>query len=581
MFKKKLLVVLVGSLVLNGCTTMDQNSFEKGKFENNIKKDISKSLSENNDKSILIDRNNNVATEAVVQPKVIVTIPDIKKKEERKFNFIVDNIPIQQVYMALVDGSSYSVVLPENMTGNVSLNLKKVTAYEVLEILRKRYGYDYEVDSKTIMIQSKESKTRIFTINHPVTIRNGSSELRVTSGSVSDSGGSSGTSTTTTTTPTSGASGGSGTVESSKVSTSTTYDFWAELERTVKTMVVSEKSSVAVSPLTNTLVVKGTDQELNLVEKYLKEIQAIVDRQVIVEAKIVEVQLSNGYQSGINWSNFNNGANSHSSIGYIGQNTTLGNVAGTALSASNLGSLAGQTLATTANGASLLGLAFQSSNFAALLSFLEKQGDINVLSSPRIATLNNQNAILKVGTDDFFVTNVTSTVTSSMSGTTSTPNVTVKPFFSGIALDITPQIGEDGMVSLHIHPSISDVQTVTKQIDLGGGNVLSLPLASSSINETDTVVKVADNNIVAIGGLMRRYVKKNKNGIPGLSAVPLLGEAFKNTDDQSLKYELVILLKPHVVHDKSDWDSDLDSVKARLANFDKTDDVLLLKIKNK
>jgi MSHA biogenesis protein MshL len=207
----------------------------------------------------------------------------------------------------------------------------------------------------------------------------------------------------------------------------------------------------------------------------------------------------------------------------------------------------------------LFGLAFQTSNFAALLNFLESQGDVQVLSSPRIATLNNQKAVLKVGTDDFFVTNV-STTTTTGTATTSTPSVTLQPFFSGIALDVTPSIDKNGDIILHVHPSVSQVSTVNKSVNLGSsGGTLNLPLASSSVSETDSIVRAHDGQIVAIGGLMRQASSKGDSGLPGLPK-----SMFGQTNQSNEKRELVILLKPTIVDSESDWSDDITRSRDRV-----------------
>jgi MSHA biogenesis protein MshL len=212
----------------------------------------------------------------------------------------------------------------------------------------------------------------------------------------------------------------------------------------------------------------------------------------------------------------------------------------------------------------LFGLAYQTSNFAALLSFLNTQGTVHVLSSPRIATLNNQMAVLKVGTDDFFVTNVSSTTVTG-TATTTTPNVTLQPFFSGIALDVTPQISEEGEIILHIHPSVSLVTENLKTINLGGTlGSLNLPLASSAVSETDSVVRVQDGSIVAIGGLMRQSMTDDRSEVPVAGEVPVLGSLFRNTNRVSQKRELVILLKTTVVQGDSDWAQDILNSRERI-----------------
>jgi MSHA biogenesis protein MshL len=188
---------------------------------------------------------------------------------------------------------------------------------------------------------------------------------------------------------------------------------------------------------------------------------------------------------------------------------------------------------------------------------------VQVLSSPRVATLNNQKAVLKVGTDEFFVTNV-STVTT-VTGVTSqqSPTITVAPFFSGILLDVTPRIDENENIMLHIHPSISEVTESQRVVNLGGSiPSISLPLAKSTVSETDSIVRATNGNIVAIGGLMSVDTRDNRGGIPGVDIAIL-----RNTDRQAVKKELVILLKPTVLQDDRGAEQDLRDTEERLRNF--------------
>jgi len=314
-------------------------------------------------------------------------------------------------------------------------------------------------------------------------------------------------------------------------------------------------------------VVRAMPDEMNNVAAYLKASQISVERQVILEAKIVEVQLNESFQSGVNWAVFQNNPNSLLSAGVGAPGSTLSPILGgaaTALSSNPLAATPGATLLPSATGAvgSLFGLAFQTSNFAALLNFLETQGDVHVLSSPRIATLNNQKAVLKVGTDEFFVTNVSSTTTTG-TATTTTPEVTLQPFFSGIALDVTPRIDQNDEIILHVHPSVSLVSTVNKIVDVGGvGGTLNLPLASSSISETDSIVRARDGQIVAIGGLMRQATFDDQSGIPGLPK-SIFGQTSKTTQ----KRELIILIKPTVINSDSDWSNDIARSRDRIKNM--------------
>jgi MSHA biogenesis protein MshL len=209
-------------------------------------------------------------------------------------------------------------------------------------------------------------------------------------------------------------------------------------------------------------------------------------------------------------------------------------------------------------GAGTLGLALATNGFQAVLGFLESHGDVQILSSPRVATLNNQKAVLKVGTDEYFVTNVSGgTITAgnnnNNNGTTTLPTLTLTPFFSGIALDVTPQIDEANTITLHVHPSVTAVTEKTKQIDLGTIGSYKLPLASSSVNETDTVVRVTDGNIVAIGGLMQVEANGRNSGLPGSSNNVVTRALFSNNDVSSRKKELVVLIKPTIIRNVEDW----------------------------
>jgi MSHA biogenesis protein MshL len=223
----------------------------------------------------------------------------------------------------------------------------------------------------------------------------------------------------------------------------------------------------------------------------------------------------------------------------------------------------------TALGKGFFGLAFQTANFAALLNFLETQGTVSVLSSPRIATLNNQKAVLKVGTDDLFVTNITTTTTATTSGSVSTPSLTLQSYFSGISLDVTPQIDEDNNIILHIHPAVSVVTEKAKQIDLGTQlGSFTLPLASSSVNETDSIVRAKDGNVIAIGGLMRQDQTVGSTQLPGAGNAGAASALLGQKSNALNKRELVILLKPTVITDDSSWAKDIDETGARLRDLD-------------
>jgi len=486
---------------------------------------------------------------------------------EAKFDLAVNNTPAQQVFMAIVSGTRYSMLLHPDIDGTISLNLKDVTVFDALESIREMYGYEYRVDGTRIYIQPLGLQTRIFQVNYLTGQREGKSSLRVSSGSVSDAPSSSTSNNGVATNSTNRTSG----LDSSQVSMTSNADFWEELSKSLIAIVGTEKGrSVVISPMSGVIVVRATADEMKNVAAYLKASQISIERQVILEAKIVEVQLNESFQSGVNWAVFGRGPNSGISVGNLGAGTVLQNSGPLAAGATGVdftantytspkfGANPGSDLVSNV-AAGLFGMAFQTSNFAALLNFLETQGDVHVLSSPRIATLNNQKAVLKVGTDEFFVTNVTNTTTTG-TATTSTPSVTLQPFFSGIALDVTPRIDQNGEIILHVHPSVSLVTTVNKTVDVGGvGGTLNLPLASSSVSETDSIVRAKDGQIVAIGGLMRQATFDDQSGLPGLPK-----SVFGQTSKSTQKRELVILIKPTIVNSDQDWADDITRSRDRI-----------------
>jgi MSHA biogenesis protein MshL len=375
-------------------------------------------------------------------------------------------------------------------------------------------------------------------------------------------------------TPATPAGGTSNTVlqqESSQLSTRVSNDFWAETATALRALVGSgEGRTVITSPQSGTVAVRAMPDELRHVEAWLKATRIAVERQVMLEAKIVEVELREGYQSGIDWSRIG----SHGAIGQTSVNPSVpsgvssiinplvSNARGLPTLSSGTQSPAWSDLIPLPSaGGGTFGLALSRGGFQALLSFIESHGDTQILSSPRIATLNNQKAVLKVGTDDYFITGISGSNSGTNTGNTGTngttnqiPTLTLTPFFSGIALDVTPQIDAADMITLHIHPSVSNVTEKVKQVDLGEVGNFRLPLASASVNETDTVVRIPDGHIVAIGGLMQMEASRRGSGLPGADSNPLTSMLFGNRANSGRKRELVVLIKPSIIRSAEDWE---------------------------
>lgn len=470
---------------------------------------------------------------------------------EPKFNFSVADLPAAQAFALLGSSTAYNVIVPAGLEGKVTISLKDVSMAEALQSLNESYGFDYKMQGRRVVILPNSLTTRIFKINYLVGHRQGDSSVQVQSSSFTQVSQASTTGASSSTNGSGAATGASRGQDSSRVSTSSDADFWRDVKSTLGTLISGEGRSVVLNPAAGVLVVRGMPKEINLVEEYLKAVQISVQRQVMIEAKIIEVSLSNGAQSGINWSIFGGNGSKRSTLGVVAPGVTLGQTGTQSTGDVTISSAisTGLSVVTKSLGTGFYGLAFQGANFSSVLNFLESQGGVQVLSSPRIATLNNQKALLKVGSDEFYVTNVTTSSTTSGNNTITTPSISMSPFFSGISLDVTPQVDDEGMVTMHVHPSISNVTEKQKLVDLGSLGQFQLPSASSAVNETDSIVRIRSGQIAAIGGLMTQVTTRSKSGLPGISEAPVVGALFGQKYMDSNKREIVILIRPTVVED--------------------------------
>lgn len=494
---------------------------------------------------------------------------------EHRFDLSVNQAPAGQVFLQIAAGSPWQVLLAPEVTGSVSLSLRDTTVMEALDAMRELYGFHYRISGRRIFVQPNTVQTRVFRVNYLPGRRQGTSDIRVTSSSIGQVGGGGTGQVANANAGNNGAGssggGNNGPVPGSRqddtahVRTSSDTDFWRDVQNSLTALLPndasgSQRRQVIVNAAAGVVVVRATPLELRQIAQYLDAVQLSVDRQVMLEAKILEVELSKDSQTGVNWSAFGNFLNGALNLTALAPGITL----------SGTGQIdtAAATASASTSGKAFYGVAFQHANFSTLLTFLESQGKVQVLSSPRIATINNQKAVLKVGSDELYVTGVSSTISSTGSSTTSVPSVTLQPFFSGIALDVTPQIDKDGMVMLHVHPSISTVTEKQKSINLGSLGSYKLPLAASTISETDSIVRVRDGQIVAIGGLMQQEQREENSQVPGLGDTPVVGGLFRQKATVMRKRELVILMKTTVIQEDSAWpEADVRTPNASLTPF--------------
>ena len=458
--------------------------------------------------------------------------------ETERFDISVEDLNASDFFFSLVKDTPYNIVVHPGVTGNINLELKNVSVDEVMRIVRDVYGYAYEQSGVLYQVLPPGMRTQIFKIDYLNVQRTGMSETQVSAGQVSNSESSRSGSSNDLDDENLSDTGGSRGVVGSRVQTATQADFWSALAATLSMIIGTEGDrKVVVSPQAGIVVVRAFPKELMAVSDFLEKSELSLRRQVILEAKILEVQLNEGFQAGINWS----------AVAEVGSDKTV-TFGQTGAPLNPLNQVGG-----------VFSAALDLKDFTGLIDLLGTQGTVQVLSSPRISTVNNQKAVIKVGQDEFFVTEVSSQTTTTTTSTTPTVDVELTPFFSGIALDVTPQISASGEIILHIHPTVSEVVDQSKTIEAPTGS-LTLPLALSTIRESDSIVKARNGQVVVIGGLMQNNAKDDTAKAPWLGDIPLIGNAFRQKRQVSRKSELVILLKP-VIADDAAWEAALKASK--------------------
>jgi MSHA biogenesis protein MshL len=492
--------------------------------------------------------------------------------EDARFDVAVADAPARTFFQGLVDGTPYNIVLEPGDNGTITLTLKNVTVIEVLDAVRDAYGYDYRRISSGFLIVPPSLQTRLFQLNYIDLERRGTSRMRVASGQVgqssgsgqSQAGGQSGTGPTQMSglseppgavfNEVGGASSQVKEITGTSVSTRSSSDFWHDIDASLRGLIgVAAGHSVVINSQSGVIAVRATPRELRDVTQFLEKIQNVSTRQVVLEAKILEVELSDAFQAGINWGAI--GRKGSTTIGGF-QTGPQNGFGGNLLNQPSMpvtiapgGSPITSAVTNSLGGA--FSLAVTAADFSTYIELLGTQGKTRVLSSPRVSTLNNQKAVIKSGSDQYFVIGVS---TNTVVGTAASTNLNVDlaPFFSGVALDVTPQISEQGEVILHIHPTVSQVTSSVQQLTVNGATD-SLPLALSQVRESDSVVKAKSGQLIVIGGLMQTTRTKQDYKVPGLGDIPGVGNLFRSQQRQEVHTELVILLRPIVIDSDEKW----------------------------
>ena len=493
-----------------------------------------------------------------------------QQESQSRFDVSVSNVPAKVFFVSLVSDAGTNVVAHPEISGSISLELKDVTVDEVLEVVRDIYGYEHKKTGGIYTIFPRKLRTEIFNIDYLDVQRVGVTDTSVLVGEItSNSGGGNNNNNNSNNNSNNNGNGGNNSggnsnllsylddssSESSsrsprvspgtRVQTLSKADFWSGLNQAILQIVGGDEGGrfVMTNPQSGVVVVKAMPNEIGAVREFLRLSELSVKRQVVLETKILEVSLNDEFEAGINW-------------GAISGEIALQQVT------SGPATLDQITISGNGTSDSLATSIINIDDITSLLQLIERQGNVQVLSSPRVSTVNNQKAVIRVGSDEFFVTGLSNNTTASASTVVTSPEVELDSFFSGISLDVTPQISEDGEVILHIHPLVSNVQDQIKEINISG-DIFSLPLALRDVRESDSIVKARSGEVVVLGGLMQESSNQLKTKRPFVGDVPGLNALFKQKQRLTNKTELVILLRPIVIEDDG-WQKVLDDDRSRL-----------------
>jgi len=516
---------------------------------------------------------------------------EAKKVPEKLFSIYARDSQVQDVLLAFSKESELNIVIDPDLNGKVTVDLKRVTLKEALDTILSPLGWTYRMEGKFIKISRPKMETRFFTLNYIATRRTGRREVYATTSTTQSHQTPSGTAYSAVP----GASGYTGYTGYPGYSGSPAYpdqqiaynpvvmagtrtgytglislddvDLWREIQKGLEALVFgsgdgkprqetpAERESwtklddkgrkLAINKSTGVIMVTDYPAHLKNVALYLESVEGSSQRQVTIHAKIMEVILSNSHQEGINWQVIEGLPRSiNVAWGFTDKTKTQGfpgtqtgfvsgtTGTGTGTTSSTI-TVPGITKIAPYGGIFALGAGGTEVALSDIMQAIAQQGDVKVLSSPTISTLNNQKAVIRVGNQDvFFVTGAVATQT------TVTQFIQPMTIDEGIILDVTPQIAEDGTIIMNIHPSITDK---TGSVPTPDGKS-TFPLLS--VRETDTTVKVRDGQTIIIAGLMQEKFQENYTGFPALQSIPVLGGLFRYKTGTKTNTELVIMITP-------------------------------------
>ncbi len=498
------------------------------------------------------------------------------------YSVVVNQVNVRELLFALARDARVNVDIHPGITGAVTLNAIDQTLPQLLSRISKQVDMRYELDGPNLVVMPDSPYLRIYKIDYV-------NMQRTTQGQVSVAGNIAGG------TPAgaggggaaAGGAGGGSNTSTVSVRNEQNNEFWKTLIKNVEeilretdkilpgaaspapgappaagqppagaapgaapaaaaagpSLTFREAASVIANPEAGILTLRATSRQHDKIQEFLDYILLNARRQVLIEATVVEVQLSNNYQQGIDWSILNR----------VG---TAPGFAGTGQTPQGLGLIGTPT-------ASIFTLRYSSATFSATVRLLEQFGTVRVVSSPRISVINNQTAILKV-VDNLVYFTISSQASQSQTQTLTTFTTTPNSVAVGFVMNVTPQISDNSVVLLNVKPTISKVLSFVNDPNPALANPCGTTVAGTcsippivsqvpqiSTRELESVIKVANGDVAVMGGLIQDSVENGEDTIPGVNRVPFVGDALSNRNLKNTKTELVVFLRPVVIRDAS------------------------------
>ncbi|MCM8594714.1 type II secretion system protein GspD [Accumulibacter sp.] len=541
-----------------------------------------------------------------VQQSPVLPRPRTTAKTET-YSVVVHNVPVQDLLFALARDAKLNVDIHPGISGTVTLNAIDQTLPQLLTRIAKQVDMRFEMDGPNLVVMPDTPYLKNYRVDY-VNLSRDVTGLVATNTQISTSALATG----------SGGVAGSGNTSRIQIENKSKNHFWEALEKNlkdllhetdkvfpegstetvteqvasqtttgtgapapritaprgaqlapslatspnpatlenvgatvVKRMTFREAASVIVNPEGGVVTVRATSRQHEKVQEFLDRVMSGARRQVLIEATIIEVALSDGYQQGIEWSRLTSGSTFE-----VSRPTLTSNVPNAVLpyviKYRNINPL----------------------NMAATVDLLRSFGSVKVLSSPKLAVLNNQTATLKVSEDFVYFNVASNTTTTANVGTTVGITTTPQSVSVGFFMSLTAQISEGGTVTLNVRPSISSISELKRDPNPVIPTTIPNYVPQIRTREIESLMRIESGDIAVLGGLMVDTVDNKDGRLPVFGDVPIIGEVFNTRANSSMKTELVVLLRPTVIRDAS-LDGDFSSFRSSLPNKDffRTDQV--------